>query len=81
MSFGVDVNEMVPFAGSIVSLALVSTMPLIVFSTFFHNSTSTELVNEIDDVPPSPLAEPPMLTDKFGLVGRLYRTKVLVTYL
>ena len=37
------------------------------------------LLNVVDDEPALPsVDEPPTLTDKVGLVGKLYKTKVLV---
>ena len=73
MSFGVAVIEIVPLAGSMVSCEPLSIMDLIDFSMLPHSSISAELAKVSDELPPPPesVDEPPTLTDRVGLVGRL----------
>ena len=59
MSFGVAVSEIVPLAESIVSFESLSTMDVMAFSILPHNSTSTVLESEIDELPFDPSVWPP----------------------
>lgn len=81
MSFGVALTVIVPLDGSIVYFESLSSMFFMAVSMFFQKSILVLLCSEMEDEPPLPCEEPPTLTERDGVLGSVYKTKVRVTNL